>query len=127
MKHQAALPKLNATAIAVRSCFENNEAPEHSVSSKLEVQSTQAKELAPIPNAATKFSDLPDCAYVRQPTLQTLFACSKATLWRWVKSGRLPPPIKLGLRISAWNVGTLRAHLKKIELSGKVNSTGGSK
>lgn len=127
MKHHEVLPKLKATAMAVRSCFENSELSEHSVSSNLEVQTLELRAPAPISNAATKFSDLPDCAYVRQPTLQALFACSKATLWRWVKSGRLPPPIKLGLRISAWNVGKLRAHLKTIELSGKVNSTGGGK
>jgi len=127
MKHQAALPKINATAIAVRSCFENNEAPEHSVSSKLEVQSTQAKELAPIPHAAAQFNDLPGCAFVRQPTVLALFACSKASLWRWVKSGRLPAPKRLGLRVSAWNVGQLRACLENLQTSGQADSTEGGK
>lgn len=78
-----------------------------------------------IPLEAVHFDDLPDCAYVRQPTVLTLFSCSKATLWRWVKSERLPPPLKLGLRLSAWNVGQLRSCLKSMEASGLANSSKG--
>lgn len=55
----------------------------------------------------TRFDELPDSAYVRIEVVMLLFACSKATVWRWVKLSILPPPVKRG-RISAWQVGSLR-------------------
>lgn len=73
------------------------------------------------------FNELPDCGYVRQPVLLALLGCSRATLWRWVKAGRVPSPIKLGLRISAWNIGQLRAYFLMIEAMGAINSTGDGK
>lgn len=65
------------------------------------------------PGALTNFPSLPDEAHVRQPVVEALFACSAATVWRWVKSGRLPQPRKLSARVTAWNVGELRAALGK--------------
>lgn len=65
------------------------------------------------------FDLLPDSAFVRLPVLQILFACSRATLWRWVRTSQIPAPKKIGPRISAWNVGELRqalaAHMGKGE------------
>ncbi|PTU32402.1 helix-turn-helix transcriptional regulator [Stenotrophobium rhamnosiphilum] len=55
------------------------------------------------------FDQLPDSAYVRQPVVQALFGISHATVWRWCNSGHLPKPIKPGPRVTAWNVGALRA------------------
>lgn len=54
------------------------------------------------------FDKLPDSAFVRLPSLLTLFACSRATIWRRVKEKKLPAPKKLGPRLSAWNVGEIR-------------------
>ena len=65
----------------------------------------------------TKFDDLPNDGFVRLPTVANLFACSRATVWRRVKERLLPPPIKLGERISAWKVGDLRAILKSFASS----------
>ena len=59
------------------------------------------------------FDRLPASAHVRLPVVSGLRACSDATVWRDVKAGRLPKPKKLSLRISAWNVGELRAALAK--------------
>ncbi len=67
-----------------------------------------------IPTAAEHFERLPDTAFVRQPTVQLLFGFSASTVWRRVKSGDLPAPKKLGPRVSAWNVGELRAALKAL-------------
>lgn len=67
-----------------------------------------------IPDALKNFDSLPDSAYVRQPIVQRLFSCSGATVWRMVKRGALPAPCKLSLRVSAWNVGTLRQALANI-------------
>lgn len=27
---------------------------------------------------------------------------SRATWWRWVKSGKAPQPVKIGIRVTAW-------------------------
>lgn len=58
-----------------------------------------------------QFDELPDSAYVRLPVVIGLLACSKSTLWRWVKNSRIASPHKLGSRITAWNVGQLRQSL----------------
>jgi predicted DNA-binding transcriptional regulator AlpA len=61
-----------------------------------------------IPDALKNFDVLPDSAYVRQPVVEGLEACSSATVWRRVKAGTLPAPEKLSTRVTAWNVGKLR-------------------
>lgn len=65
-----------------------------------------------IPDALKNFDSLPASAYVRQPVVQGLYGCSAATVWRMVKRCTLPAPHRLSERISAWNVGELRAALK---------------
>lgn len=35
---------------------------------------------------------------------------STATLWRWVASGILPPPVKLGPQIAVWPLDVIEAH-----------------
>ena len=65
-----------------------------------------------IPSALQYFDQLPDSANVRQPIVETLFACSSSTLWRRVKDGRIPKPRKLSDRVTAWQVGELRLALK---------------
>ena len=66
------------------------------------------------PLALEHFDQLPDSAFVRQPVVEALFACSAATVWRWVAGCRIPKPRKLSDRISAWNVGQLRAALASV-------------
>lgn len=69
----------------------------------------------PSPSFITKpvpdFDALPASGFVRLHYVLLLFACSRATVWRWVKSGKLPAPKKLSPRVTAWNVGELRAAL----------------
>ena len=65
-----------------------------------------------LPDTFTKFDTLPDAANVRLPTVELLAGCSRATVWRMIKDGRLPAPIRRG-RITAWNVGELRQALAK--------------
>lgn len=60
------------------------------------------------PSAIGQFDTLPDSAFVRLPTVADLIDSSGATVWRWVKAGRLPAPKKLGPQSVAWNVGELR-------------------
>ena len=68
-----------------------------------------------ITTSLINFDALPDAANVRQPVVEALFACSSATVWRWVKAGTIPAPRKLSARVTAWNVGQLRAALKAME------------
>jgi len=57
------------------------------------------------------FDRLPDSAFVRLPTVATLWATHPATVWRKVKAGQIPQPVKLGPQTTAWRVGDLRAAL----------------
>lgn len=66
-----------------------------------------------IPDALKNFDSLPDSANVRQPVVEALYGCSAATVWRMVKRGTLPAPRKLSERVTAWNVGEIRAALAK--------------
>lgn len=71
----------------------------------------QASKSNLIPEALKNFDSLPDSASVRQPVVQGLYACSSASVWRGVKSGRIPRPRKLSPRTTCWNVGELRQAL----------------
>lgn len=65
-----------------------------------------------IPPALANFDSLPDSAFVRLPVVAALNGgISAPTVWRWVKTGRLPRPEKRGPNTTAWNVGELRRTL----------------
>lgn len=57
------------------------------------------------------FDTKSDSAFVRQPVVEALFGVSAATVWRMVRRKQLPAPKKLSDRVTAWNVGELRAVL----------------
>lgn len=61
-----------------------------------------------LPAGLANFDSLPDSAHVRLPVVAGLHDISAATVWRWVKSGHLPAPVKLGPGVTAWKVGDLR-------------------
>lgn len=64
-----------------------------------------------IPDALRNFDFLPPSASVRLPVVCGLLSRSPASVWRDVKTGRLPAPHKNGPRCTVWNVGELRQHL----------------
>lgn len=74
----------------------------------------EASNATEIPAALRHFDSLPDSAHVRLPTVAALWACSPVTVWRCVKSGRIPAPKKLSPRTAAWNVGELRRALQLV-------------
>lgn len=59
------------------------------------------------------FDSLPDAALIRQRQLLIgILPFSGATLWRRVKSGDFPKPIKLNEgNVTAWRVGDVREWL----------------
>lgn len=70
-----------------------------------------------IPAALANFDKLPDSAHVRLPIVAALRGTSPATVWRHVKAGLIPQPVKLGPNTTAWRVGDLRASLKSAATS----------
>lgn len=65
--------------------------------------------LADIPAALAQFDRLPDSAHVRLPVVVAWRGSSPASVWRHVKAGLLPKPVKLGPNTTAWLVGDLRS------------------
>jgi prophage regulatory protein len=72
-------------------------------------------------NGIPSFDTLPDSAFIREsqlvqsrkrPTTPVPLPFSGPTLWRMVKSGKFPRPHKLSQRVTAWNVGDVRAWIK---------------
>lgn len=64
------------------------------------------------------FDALPNSAFIRasrlvlnprRPDIPAPLPFSAPTLWRKVKAGTFPKPHKLSERVTAWNVGTVRA------------------
>lgn len=71
-----------------------------------------------MPSPITSFDSLPDSAFIREaqlvqspkrPTSTAPLPISAPTLWRKVKEGSFPKPVKLSARVTAWRVGDVRA------------------
>lgn len=61
---------------------------------------------------------LPETGYVRQSHLiPGVIPISPATLWRKVKAGQFPQPVKLSERVTAWRVDDIRAWMQERELA----------
>lgn len=58
------------------------------------------------------FDSLPDDALLTIKDVCKLFACSAPTIWRNVKNGQFPEPIRPTLRTTRWRVGDVRRVLK---------------
>ena len=64
-----------------------------------------------VPAALSQFDHLPNSAYIRLPIMMALYGVSSATIWRGVKNGSIPRPVKLTQRTTAWSVGLVRQAL----------------
>lgn len=59
------------------------------------------------------FDKLPQSGFIRQSQLiPSLIPFSPATLWRKVKDGTFPAPVKLSPRVTAWRVEDIRAWMQ---------------
>lgn len=66
-------------------------------------------------SAGLDSSKLPNSIYIRQAQLiANIFPFSPATLWRKVKNGTFPPPVKLSDRITAWRVDDVREWMESL-------------
>lgn len=68
------------------------------------------------------FGELPATGYVRLSQLiPTIIPFSSATLWRKVKAGQFPRPVKLSERVTAWRVDDVRAWMQsRVETVGSL-------
>lgn len=55
-----------------------------------------------------------DCKCIREKQVLTKLPFSKSTLWRKVKNGTFPKPIKLSEKVTVWQVSDIEAWLEKI-------------
>jgi predicted DNA-binding transcriptional regulator AlpA len=61
--------------------------------------------------AVANFSSLPDNARIKAATVLTLLAWSRTTLWRRVKDGKFPQPIRDSYNSIRWRAGDVRKYL----------------
>lgn len=55
---------------------------------------------------------LPSTGYVRMAQIAgTIVPVHAATIWRWVRSGKFPQPVKLSERVTAFRAEEIRAWL----------------
>jgi predicted DNA-binding transcriptional regulator AlpA len=73
------------------------------------LEDDMAKKVAP---GLAEFDQLPNAARTALPVVCGLYGASPATVWRRVKAGLIPAPIKEG-GSTRWVVGDLRAALSK--------------
>lgn len=64
-------------------------------------------------------SSLPETGFVRQAQIiPNPIPFSPATLWRKVKDGSFPAPVKLSERVTAWRVEDVRAWMETKNMGG---------
>lgn len=65
------------------------------------------------PLLSAVLSRLPEAGFVRQADLVPgIVPFSAATLWRRVKSGEFPAPVKLSARVTAWRCEDVHAWMQ---------------
>lgn len=57
---------------------------------------------------------LPATGYIRMALLLVFVPFSSATIWRKVKKGQFPAPVKLSDRVTAWRCEDIRAWIEKM-------------
>ena len=58
-------------------------------------------------------SPLPKEGFVRLPQVLAVIPVSKTQFWEGIKTGKYPPPIKLGPRTTAWRVEDIRGLIER--------------
>ena len=58
---------------------------------------------------------IPEAGFVRLPSILAAFPVSRTTWINGVKSGKYPPPVRLGARTIAWKASDIRALLEEVQ------------
>jgi prophage regulatory protein len=66
-----------------------------------------------LPIFAAVLSDLD--GFLRLKHVLALVPVSKSTLWLWVRQGKFPQPLKLGVRCTVWKASAVREFLAQVE------------
>jgi prophage regulatory protein len=61
---------------------------------------------------------------IRPNEVTSLLRIGKTTLWRWVREGRLPKPARLGPRVVAWPLATIRDYQARAAAGADVKNGG---
>jgi prophage regulatory protein len=65
-----------------------------------------------LPIFAAVLSDLD--GFLRLKHVLALVPVSKSTLWEWVRQGKFPQPLKLGVRCTVWRRSTVKNYIDQI-------------
>ncbi len=68
-----------------------------------------------IADSLRQFDQMPDAGYVSVKVCARLFDIGVASIWRWVKAGTFPAPKQIGGNTTRWNVGEVRAFMKRTQ------------
>jgi predicted DNA-binding transcriptional regulator AlpA len=56
--------------------------------------------------------------FLRLPQVLDLFPVSASTLWKLVKTGDFPAPVKLAPNVTGWDAAAVNAHLVRLGKAG---------
>lgn len=63
-------------------------------------------------------STIPATGFIRQSQLLgPMLPIGATTLWRWVRQGKFPKPVKLSERVTAWRAEDVRAWLDQQQVT----------
>jgi predicted DNA-binding transcriptional regulator AlpA len=64
-----------------------------------------------MPESHTQFnnSDRPTKGFIRERQLRRRVPVAHSTLWKWVRDGKFPPPLKLSDRVTVWRLSDVDA------------------
>lgn len=58
-------------------------------------------------------TNLPEIGFIREADLRKIVPIGATTLWRWVREGKFPKPVKLSERVTAWRAEDVREWLSQ--------------
>jgi len=58
-----------------------------------------------------------DNHYQTRQELQKLFKVSPATIYRWIKEGNFPKPVRLGANMVRWKASDIKAWMMQKEIA----------
>ncbi len=62
---------------------------------------------------STPAAFLPEVGFLRQSQVLAIIPISKSTLWRRIRAGTFPRPIKLSARVTVWRVEDIRSWIAR--------------